>query len=131
MIEDLEEVWTKDNRTAPFCPLTGSLMNYPNYNSVILDAMSPFTATLKLINYERGRSAVSLIWRDLGVEGKTEERNVDESFPLHYRQHPMFISSFLEMVKMGHPMPNFPTIRGVWEVTKRGANYGIQLKEFL
>jgi len=69
----------------------------------------PFTATLRLAETRRGRSAAYFIWRS------------DDD-----REFPMFISDMLLLVQSGVTIRPGGMVSTWWMVTKRGANYGIR-----
>lgn len=69
----------------------------------------PFTATLRLAETRRGRSAAYFIWRS------------DDG-----REFPMFISDMLLLVQSGVIIKPGGSVSTWWMVTKRGANYGIR-----
>jgi hypothetical protein len=69
----------------------------------------PFTATLRLAETRRGRSAAYFIWR------------ADDD-----REFPMFISDMLLLVQSGVRIKPGGMVSTRWMVTKRGANYGIR-----
>lgn len=69
----------------------------------------PFTATLRLAESRRGRSAAYFIWHD-----------EDD------REFPMFISDMLLLVQSGVSIKPGGMVSTRWMATKRGANYGIR-----
>ena len=69
--------------------------------------VEPFEATLEYVHYTRGRSSVTFVWQDL----KTGQ------------QYPMFLTDMDKIVKL----VQVGRIRGTWEASKRGTNYGIRL----
>lgn len=84
----------------------GNLLNYPEtWKGSQMYPIVPFTGTLKLIDYEKGRSAVNMIFQDVNTGKK----------------YPMFLSTFFDITeRMTHRV-----INGTWTVVKRGQNYGI------
>lgn len=70
----------------------------------------PFTATLQLVELERGRSAARFWWSD--EDG------------VHY---PMFGQGIVDMLLAG--VLDHGKITGTWIAVKRGANYGIERYE--
>lgn len=71
----------------------------------------PFTATLRINNLERGRSAARFWF-------------VDERYGVHY---PFFGQGLTEM--LGKVTMVDGVVTGKWIAVKRGANYGIELYE--
>lgn len=71
---------------------------------------TPFTATLRLIELERGRSAARFWWEDeVGT------------------RYPMFGQGVVEMLQ--NVDLHRGVVSGTWIAVKRGANYGIELYE--
>jgi hypothetical protein len=69
----------------------------------------PFQANLRLIGYERGRSAARFVWEDWEIGTR----------------YPMFMSSMVELLN------HADVIQGAvsnekWIVVKKGSNYGIE-----
>jgi len=71
----------------------------------------PFEATLELVHSSRGRSSVVFIYRDIATD-------------IHY---PLFVSSVDSMLR--HATIKAGRVTGVWQVAKRGQNYGLEMLE--
>lgn len=69
----------------------------------------PFTATMRLHETRRGRSAAYFVWHD--QDG---------------RSFPMFITDMADLVRAGTVVAG-GVVAGLWMVAKRGTNYGIRL----
>jgi hypothetical protein len=111
MSYDDKLIWKNGKRTAPFDKATGSLQDYPHIwakpkDYEVREAL-PFTATLKLIDFSRGRSAATFWWEDVDHPG---------------RQYPMFMSGALKLIQAGKA----GSVSGEWKIVKRGGNYGIE-----
>ena len=73
----------------------------------------PWSGTLRLVDYQRGRSAARFIWE---ADGDPEGNK---------RTYPMFMTDMLDLVK--HGVQPGGLVHARWDVAKRGANYGIRL----
>jgi hypothetical protein len=103
-------VWTKKERYAPFNDL--GLMSYDAWDAKEWrSALTPFSATMRYEGYGRGRSAIIFNW-------------IDTETGLRY---PMFVSDMDELLQAAVFVPASTCVRGAWEISKRGANYGIRL----
>lgn len=73
-----------------------------------------WSGTLRLDDFQRGRSAARFIWYADGD-------------PVYDRRtYPMFMVDMLELVKTQGVQPG-GLVHGRWNVAKRGANFGIKL----
>lgn len=79
--------------------------------------IEPFSGFMFFDDWERGRSAVRLWWRD--QDG---------------HKYPMFMKDFADILHAGkigssamNGKPTGSSVFGFWTVQKRGANYGIRL----
>lgn len=88
----------------------GNLEHYPSsVNSQLWSAGNePFAAELTFVDGRRGRSAAVFEWRDAGG-----------------RVYPMFMTDLLDVLH--HKLVDRGVVRGVWQVRKRGQNYGLAL----
>ncbi|GAA1621014.1 hypothetical protein [Catellatospora bangladeshensis] len=68
----------------------------------------PFAAELTFVDGRRGRSAAVFEWRDAAG-----------------RVYPMFMTDLLDVLH--HKVVERGVVRGVWQVRKRGQNYGLAL----
>lgn len=98
----------------------GNLMHFPCFLYTWLDGIRveigpewrpnrPFVTQLRLVDYERGRSAAFFTWED--TDGHT---------------YPMFLTDVMTVL-VGGNLDKGWTEERVWEVKKRGMNYGIGL----
>lgn len=85
---------------------------YPG-NDVEWRPNDPFEATLELVHSSRGRSSAVYIYRDIAT-------NI---------RYPLFISSVEFMLR--HATIKAGQVTGVWQVVKRGQNYGLDMLEAL
>lgn len=102
--------------TAPY-DANGNLREYTGYGSTEWRPNEPFAATFFYKTWERGRSAVRIVWED--VNGIT---------------YPMFMKDMDALLTGGHlstdeALEGGTVVHGEWWVVKRGANYGIALVE--
>lgn len=86
----------------------------PVYNEPEMRPNDPWSGTLRLDDFMRGRSAARFIWYADGDP-------VDQR-----RTYPMFMVDMLELVKTQGVQPG-GLVHGRWTVAKRGANFGIKL----
>lgn len=105
---------------APFHPVTGSLMHYPErvYQGIgqylepeWRDVSKPFCLSIFCASMSRGRSAAYFIWRD--ANGAT---------------YPMFMTDMLEVIQKARIF-NGCIVDGWFTIRKRGQNYGLALYE--
>lgn len=89
----------------------GDMLSYAGnyYTAIEWRENIPFQAKMKIIRYERGRSAARFILED--TEGHT---------------YPMFLSNMVEILTSVGVEPG-GYISGMWQGVKKGANYGLQL----
>jgi hypothetical protein len=116
----VSEWWSKTGQKwAPFERKTGGLFGYvyshqtPDEEDEDInwkEVTNPLELTLELITWGRGRSAVTFTWCEPGNEE---------------RQFPMFASDLFDLLCQHAPVPR--VIRGLWQVQKKGENYGIRL----
>jgi len=85
---------------------------YPG-NDVEWRPNDPFEATLELVHSSRGRSSAVYIYRDIAT-------NI---------RYPLFLSSVEFMLR--HATIKAGQVTGVWQVVKRGQNYGLDMLEAL
>lgn len=71
--------------------------------------LEPFESELEIVDYERGRSAARFIAKDA-------ESGI---------RYPVFLTDMMALI----PHIVNGKVRGTWEAKKRGANYGIRLRE--
>lgn len=95
------------NGLIPFHPTTGNLMPYRAYrNNYDWRDNVPFTATMTIIGYSRGRSSVKI--------------ELEESTGAIYT---MFLVDLLYMLTNAVIMNG--KVAGVWAFVKRGTDYGL------
>lgn len=83
------------------------MMSYPNPHAAVEPEMRhlpPFEATLRVVDYERGRSAMRIIVEDVGTG----------------MRYPVFLSDVFNYLKGVE-------ITETWKPVKKGSNYGIQV----
>jgi hypothetical protein len=100
----------------PFDPKTGNPLPYAqiaylNNRDVIWRDNEPFSATMNIVDFERGRSAAHFILKD--------------EFG---RQYVMFLTDLLYLIK-NFRVESGKTTRLNWVFCKRGRNYGVQVFE--
>ncbi|MET8430082.1 hypothetical protein [Nocardia sp. NPDC004860] len=93
----------------PFNPVTGNMDAFPG-RWTEWRPNEPFTASLRIVGTERGRSAARYIAEDIETGC----------------QYPMFMTEMLAIVQ-NHTIDH-GVITGTWIGCKRGANYGIRLE---
>lgn len=108
--------WNKKEKWAPFA--RDELLSYPSFWTLDFEwkeVSKPFAATLRFCGHGRGRSAVVFKWVDI--------YNEPDGI------YPMFVSDLSDILLMYcKPFRTGPTqIVGLWEVVKKGANFGIRL----
>lgn len=98
----------------------GNLLHYPEPTYIVRDGHyikseivwadnKPFVATLTLQTSQRGRSAAYFMWKDTATN----------------KTYPMFMADMLDLV-LQKTIVNGVVV-GLWQVRKRGQNYGIAL----
>lgn len=87
--------------------LDGNLREYAGYGETEWRENVPFEAVLEVVGYERGRSAVRVIFRDEDLH-----------------KYPMFVSDLVEMLKTSMVIEG--KVAGTWVGTKKGQNYGVK-----
>jgi hypothetical protein len=104
-----ELVWNKEKHLAPFDD-KGNLLGYNDWKAKeYRDVTKPFFAHLKYVGYGRGRSSIVFEWQDV-ISGAMYE---------------MFVSDLDDLLR--RPQAEGISIKGHWQVVKKGANYGIKL----
>ncbi len=97
-------------KEAPF-DQDGNMIPYPEqWRRPTMRAVEPFAAEMRVVGYERGRSAARFELQDVET-GVT---------------YPLFLSDLLPILQGPTQADPELRIRGTWEVSKRGANYGIK-----
>ena len=101
---------TSEVRQAPF-KKDGGLWNFPpiQKDNLVWEDIEEWDAELKMVGYNRGRSAAFFLWVD--IEDNTS--------------YPMFLTDMSEAIQKS--VIAHGTIDGRWTVVKRGQNYGIKL----
>jgi hypothetical protein len=89
----------------------GHMVSYPTYKGTLRDNYE-FTAKLTLVDFERGRSAMSFIYSD--PSGTT---------------YSMFLCEFRKLTELYHLgiLENIASVYGRWTFRKQGANFTITL----
>lgn len=87
--------------------LDGNLREYAGYGETEWRDNVPFEADMEIVGYERGRSAVRVIFRDEGL-----------------RKYPMFISDLVTLIQTSDIIDG--KVSGTWVGTKKGQNYGVK-----
>ena len=85
----------------------GNLKEYAGYGDIVWRDNVPFEATMEVVGYERGRSAVRVILRDEG-----------------HRKFPVFISDLVDLIMTSEVHDG--KVSGTWMGTKKGSNYGLK-----
>jgi hypothetical protein len=80
------------------------------YQTVTLREPEPFQAPLRVVDFERGRSAARLIWAN----------EADATFP-------MFMVDIVDTLRRVELQDGWTEAEVTWEVVKRGANFGIRM----
>jgi hypothetical protein len=110
--------WNKNLKQAIFCKKSRSLLGYAEYYLLIrfpehydiIDVTKPFKAHLTYTGCGRGRSAIHFYFEDLETRIKYQ----------------MFLTDMDDVISRGlAPL----SLRGTWEVVKRGSNYGVRMVE--
>jgi hypothetical protein len=87
----------------------GNLREYAGgYSETEWRDNTPFPAELQVVGYERGRTAVRVIWED--GDGHA---------------YPMFISYLVELIRTSNVIDG--KVSGTWMGTKKGQNYGLRM----
>jgi hypothetical protein len=108
-------VGKKAHQLAPF-DSKGNMLDYtprePGEGGLDWRPREPFTETLTIEGWSRGRSSVTMDWY-------TKDR----------RHYSMFASDFMDLLLRGDLGAGIPglTIAGTWIVRKSGSNYGVSL----
>lgn len=97
-------------RQAPF-KKDGGLWHYPPYSqdNLVWEPIEEWDAEMKMVGYNRGRSAAFFLWVD------TEDNS----------SYPMFLTDMSDALKAA--VIDKGVIDGTWTVVKRGMNYGLKL----
>ena len=85
----------------------GSMREYAGYGATEWRDNDPFSATMQVVGYERGRSAVRVIM---------ENEATNQRFP-------MFISDVVDLMMTSDIIDG--KVSGTWAGTKKGQNYGL------
>jgi hypothetical protein len=91
----------------------GNMQSYEYYGTELKD-IEELTTELTLVNFERGRSAMNFIYKDV-----------------YNHTYSMFLGEFKKLTKMFNEgkLSNLGKIYGKWTFRKQGANYSITLIE--
>jgi len=97
-------------RQAPF-KKDGGLWHYPqlSQDNLIWEDIEVWEAEMKMVGYNRGRSAAFFLWVD------TEDNS----------SYPMFLTDMSEAVQQA--VMDHGVVDGSWTIVKRGQNYGLKL----
>ncbi|WP_051165357.1 hypothetical protein [Nocardia testacea] len=100
---------SKGVAAVPYCTRSGNMLAYPDPGSE-MRTNAPFTATLRIVDYIRGRSAARFVLEDKAT-GLT---------------FPMFLTDMLNVLQ--HASIEKGVVSGRWIGCKRGQNYGLRLE---
>lgn len=96
----------------PYRELAEYAAQYPYHDSQITwETNEPFTATMRLVTFQRGRSAARFVWEDQNGT-----------------KYPMFMSGMEDLVK-NSVIEHGEVHESRWIVVRRGENYGIERYE--
>lgn len=85
-----------------------SFLSYPGYRDTVMRPVKDFQAEMKVVDWERGRSAMTIWLQDTAGT-----------------RYPMFMKDYFALTTQ-RAQTDIATYECVWTFVKRGANYGIR-----